>query len=73
MDKATLQSVPTDEAAAILAVEPKTLEKWRRTGQGPKFVRLSHRCVRYRLKDLVEFQDARVSQNTAEAASRSAA
>ncbi len=49
------------EAAEFLRLEPRTLESWRgRPGVGPKFVRYSARCVRYRLKDLQDWVDARV-------------
>ena len=56
----------TDGAAEFLSVSPRTLATWRYRGGGPKFARLSSRCVRYRLSDLVEFAEARVRTNTAE-------
>ncbi len=40
------------EAAAILHVEPRTLESWRQHRVGPRYVRYSRRCVRYRVADL---------------------
>jgi hypothetical protein len=41
------------QAAEILGIQPRTLEFWRqRGGVGPKFIRYSARCVRYRLSDL---------------------
>lgn len=43
------------EAAAILHVEPRTLEGWRRYRTGPRFFRYSGRCVRYRPEDLREW------------------
>jgi len=48
------------EAARFLRLEPRTLESWRGRGIGPKFVRYSARCVRYRLKDLHDWIDSRV-------------
>lgn len=48
------------EAAKFLRLEPRTLESWRGRGIGPKFVRYSARCVRYRLKDLQDWIDTRV-------------
>ena len=39
------------EAAQYLGVCKQTLEKWRRLGRGPAYVRYG-RKVRYRLKDL---------------------
>jgi hypothetical protein len=43
------------EAAAILHVEPRTLEGWRRYRTGPRYFRYSGRCVRYRPEDLLEW------------------
>jgi predicted DNA-binding transcriptional regulator AlpA len=39
----------------MLAVAPATLEKWRRSGAGPMFLKLSGRVVRYRRSDVKEF------------------
>jgi helix-turn-helix protein len=40
------------EAATILHVEPRTLESWRQHRVGPRYIRYSRRCVRYRVEDL---------------------
>jgi len=42
----------TEAAAAFLKVSPRTLEKWRRLGIGPKFVRLGRRLVLYDRREL---------------------
>ena len=63
--KKTASHVPTDiagmltpaQAAAILHVEPRTLEGWRRHRIGPRYFRYSGRCVRYRPEDLREWLD----------------
>ena len=48
------------EAAEFLNIQPCTLEAWRqRGGFGPKFIRYSGRCVRYRLSDLQAWIAAR--------------
>jgi predicted site-specific integrase-resolvase len=48
------------EAAQILGIQPRTLEFWRQRGRvGPKFIRYSARCVRYRLSDLQAWVGAR--------------
>lgn len=39
------------EAATYLGYSPKTLEKWRKNGEGPAFVRIGSR-VRYRKEAL---------------------
>ena len=45
------------EAAQFLHVQPRTLESWRQRRIGPRFVRYSMRCVRYRTQDLQAWLD----------------
>ena len=45
----------TDQAAALLALGRSTLEKWRCTGAGPKFLKLGARRVGYDKADLDEW------------------
>lgn len=52
--------ITTGRAAEFLKTSPRTLEKWRRDGAGPPFVRISHRCVRYRIRDLVSWTESRI-------------
>lgn len=40
------------EAGRLLRLAPKTLQQWRQRGEGPPYVRVSSRCVRYRVRDL---------------------
>jgi hypothetical protein len=47
-----------DEAARFLHVQPRTLESWRQRRIGPRFVRYSMRCVRYRAQDLQAWLDS---------------
>ena len=47
----------TDELAALLKVTPRKLEKDRYEGIGIPFIRLSRRCVRYRLSDVTRYLD----------------
>ena len=35
----------TNEAAALLRSNPRTLERWRTTGEGPTFVKLGRRVA----------------------------
>ena len=46
----------TQEAAVILNLSPRTLEKLRYTGEGPCFVKIG-RSVRYQADDLQKFID----------------
>lgn len=38
-----------------LGVSVKTLERWRLQGEGPPFVRVSRKVIRYRASDLAVF------------------
>lgn len=58
------QQVSTAEAAELLNLCKRTLEKMRRNGTGPKFVRISPTCLKYRLKDLIDYQEANLAINT---------
>ena len=53
-------------AAGFLGVTPRALQKWRMTGDGPRYVRISSRCVRYRRRDLVEWAQAHLKVSTSE-------
>jgi hypothetical protein len=54
------------QAAAFLGVSPRAMQKWRVTGRGPQFLRLSSRCIRYNHADLVRWIEERVCRATAE-------
>jgi hypothetical protein len=55
------------QAAAILSVQAKVLERWRGTGGGPAFVRLSSKTIRYRRDDMDDFVARRIRASTAAA------
>ena len=55
------------EAAAFLGATEKALENWRGTGEGPPFVKLSPRYVRYTQEDLDAHVAASRRRSTAEA------
>lgn len=54
----------TDEVAEMLGVAPRTLEDWRCRGGGPPYVSVSRRCVRYRLRDVETWLEARNRTST---------
>ncbi len=54
------------QAAEALGLTPRTLQEWRRTGGGPPFVRVSSRCVRYRVADLETWIEARLRRSTSD-------
>jgi excisionase family DNA binding protein len=43
-----------DEAADYLRVRPRTLQRWRQLGRGPKFTRAGRRIL-YRMADLQQY------------------
>ena len=52
--------------AVFLDVTDRSLQKWRQTGDGPKFVRISARCVKYRRIDGREYSEARLRASTSD-------
>ncbi len=60
------QLLLTEEAAAFLRMTPRALENWRRQGNGPPYIRISHRCVRYRLGSLIEWIEQHSHRSTSE-------
>jgi len=53
------------QAAALLCLSERTLERFRVNGIGPKFVRLGH-SIRYRLCDVEAWIASRVVGSTSE-------
>jgi excisionase family DNA binding protein len=53
------------EAATLLKLSERTLERWRVAGVGPKFVRLG-RSIRYRLTEIEAHIASRVVSSTSE-------
>lgn len=55
----------TAQAAERLGLQPRTLERWRWTGVGPRFRKLGG-AVRYAQADLDEFADAALRRSTSD-------
>lgn len=53
------------EAAAQLCLSERTLERYRVTGQGPKFIKAGRRVL-YRQSDLEEWVNSRLVGSTSE-------
>jgi len=62
---AARRQIPSEQAAEFLGVSIRKMEKMRREGDGPRFVRLSSKLVRYRVCDLIEFQEHHLEENNA--------
>lgn len=55
----------SEEVSEMLSISPRTLEGWRTSGEGPKYIRIGGRAVRYRLEDIQAWVDANTHQHTA--------
>ena len=54
-----------NELCEKYSVSPRTAQRWRVTGDGPKWVRLGLRQIRYRLNDCEEWAANRTYQSRA--------
>lgn len=52
-----VQTYGNEEAARLIGCAPKTLESWRWSGRGPRFVKVGGK-VRYRACDLAAWLDS---------------
>ncbi|MES3055051.1 helix-turn-helix domain-containing protein [Sphingomonas faeni] len=52
--------------AEVLGLTERTLERWRITGEGPRYIKLSRSTVRYLPEDLATFVADRIRANTAQ-------
>ena len=58
--------VNENEAAELLNVSKRTLQSWRVSGTGPKFLCYSMRCFRYSIYDLAEWLESRRVRKSSE-------
>ena len=54
------------QAASLIGVSERTLECWRWKGNGPAFVKISSRAVRYRRQDIEKWVSERIQRSTSE-------
>jgi predicted site-specific integrase-resolvase len=73
LDTATAQLLTETETANLLRVKPKTLQEWRRRGHSLRYVRISAGCIRYRLGDVIHFQESRLRRSTSDTGTAAAA
>lgn len=59
------------EAAAFLGLSVRSLQGFRYKGGGPRFIRVSSRCVKYRRIDCREWAEARLRFSTSDPGSES--
>jgi predicted DNA-binding transcriptional regulator AlpA len=62
----TVPFLTTTEAAALLGLQPRTLERWRWAGCGPRFKKLCG-AVRYSPSDVMEWAAAATRRSTSDA------
>ena len=53
-------------AADFLDLTPRCLQAWRSRGGGPRFVKISSRCIRYRRCDLLDWVQERLCSEISE-------
>ena len=58
--------IPETEAADFLDLTPRSMQAMRQRGGGPKFIRLSSRCIRYTRTLLKAWADARMRSSTSD-------
>lgn len=68
----TIRHLNQIELAARLNISPRTLERWRWTGEGPRFMKVGGRVV-YRLEDVEGYEDSQLRNSTAEISSKPSA
>lgn len=56
----------TPDAARVLGMKAAALESWRWRGEGPPFVRVTARAIRYRPEDLKRFIEDRLRRSTSD-------
>ena len=59
----TVRHLSSRELATRWGVKPRTLEHWRSSGVGPKFLRLGGRVV-YRLEDVEAYEEKHCYSST---------
>ncbi|MBI1236323.1 MAG: helix-turn-helix domain-containing protein [Alphaproteobacteria bacterium] len=60
------QLLSETQAAKYLAVSPRTLRNWRTRGGGPKFIKVSNRCIRYSVHDLLDWTEKKTRRSTSD-------
>jgi len=58
--------IPEEPAADFLSLKKGTLQNYRQFGDGPKYIRLSARCIRYTRADLREWAESRKRTSTSD-------
>lgn len=62
-----MELLDTAKTAEILTVHPQTLATWRMIGEGPPFVRVGRKNIRYRASDVERWIEDNLRSSTSEA------
>ena len=54
------------ETAKLIGFSIRTLQKWRTQGEGPPFVRVSARAIRYRREDIDQWIVSQIRTSTSD-------
>ena len=58
--------IDQNESADFLDLTPRSMEAMRQRGDGPRYIRISARCIRYRRLDLRQWAEARLRTSTSD-------
>lgn len=62
----TREYLDENQVSKLLHISPKTLRNWRVQGDGPKYVKLSGRLIRYRRSDIDDWTESNVRTSTSD-------
>ena len=60
------QLLDEKQTASLLGLTPRAMQNFRYRGSGPPYVKISNRCVRYRMEDILQFIDERTCTSTSD-------
>lgn len=55
-----------EQAAAYQNVTRRAMQNWRLNGKGPRYVKLSERCIRYKKRWLIEHAEKNLRKSTSD-------
>ena len=55
-----------EQGAAFIGVTRRAMQAWRGNGSGPKYIRISARCIRYTIPYLKEWSEKRLRTSTSQ-------
>ena len=65
-DGAPPRTLTEHEVAKLIGVNVKTLRNWRVRGLGPKYLKYHNKLVRYRLAEIISWQESNLRRSTSD-------